>query len=406
MLQPQMFTGADFRNPQHKELLAQAQEKNQKHVEPLDVDYRLAGTVKIFNVGPDLHHVAMGGLGQFLIQGCPEGKPFSSATEIWKQYPEGKNDDMQKMSIRLLDGYRVAESIVSYGRFTDPTSDLRKFGVFVCGASKTVQLPDQNVQKILAGELNDFLRLHPGSVLVPDRKATSAAIEAARKAGHEGTNEEIIKAIENADLPTEQELEEANRRLNDWCMELVAIANGYYQSNNLIEIQKLHRWAAERTNNTGLPWVKGSVLMKKCEGCGLPVDPDAAICNNPNCGNVFKPEVVIARKLRAYRHLWDKHDPSYEGPDKVTAVNSNTASAVAGEVVAKNVAPSPGLSPVENRAPQEPRPDQNSGSSQKLAKDHYQDGNRYNDNRYNDNRRNGNFQNGPRQSTNFQNRNS
>lgn len=308
------FTGANTMDPYQAQLLAQAQAQSQKHIEPMETDYTEAGTVKIFNIGPRTHPVAMGGLGQFLILACPEGRVYSEPTLIWKQFPEGKNDDMTKMSMRLLDGYRVAESIVSYGQFTDPSSDLRKYGVFVAGASVTVKTPKGEVKTMNAGEVKQFIKMHRGSQVINTRKVTSAAIQAARKNGDRRSDDAISQDILEANLPTEAELDDAQKRLNEYCMRLVAEANAYYRANNLLEIQDIHRWAGEYTNNHGLPWMQGAILKKKCIACATPNDPDAAICSNANCGMVLKPEIVIAARLPKYAHLWDPSHPAYEGP--------------------------------------------------------------------------------------------
>lgn len=314
MLQPDNFVGGNYNDAYQRQLLAEAQKRAQKHIEPMEIDHTEAGTVKIFNVGPRIHDVAMGGLGKFLIQACPEKRAYSEPLEIWKQYPEGKNDDMNKMSLRLLDGYRVAESIVSYGPYTDPTSDLRKWGVFVCGAEVTVKAPGKEPVKMLAGSVREFMKMNRKSKIIADRVCTKVAIQAARKNGDRRTNEEIEADVLAANLPTEFELDEAHRRLTEYCMDLVALANGYFQANNLIEIQPIHRWAAVRTNNQGLPWVKGALLMNKCPVCAVPVDPDAAICSNINCGTVLKPEVVIANRVLKYEYLWNPAHPAYVKP--------------------------------------------------------------------------------------------
>lgn len=292
-------------NPQDKAILAELQAFNQKHIEPLDVDHTEAGTVKIFNVGPSAHLIPCGGLGEFLVKSCPEAKAYSEPLELWRQYPEGKNDDMNKMSLRLLDGNAIAESLVSFGKFCDPSSDLRKHGVFVCGAYVTIQAPGEEPTEILASEVKAFKMAYRKSKIIQTRKVTKVAIQAARKNGDKRPEELISEDILAANLPNEAELEDAHARLSKYCMDLVAMANSYFRAGNLLEIQPLHLWAAGRTGNTGLPWAKGVVMMTACTICGNTIPPEVAICLGCKTIVPGMEEAVKARRVPGYEWLWN-----------------------------------------------------------------------------------------------------
>ncbi len=315
-------------NPVDRQILAEIQQRNQKHIEELDFDPAEAGHVRIFNVGPKLYRIPLGGLGEFLIPACEEGKPYSKPLEILKMTPEGKNDDMQKMSLRIINGYGIAESLVGYGKFCNPSTDLRRFGVFTCGAFTTVQFPDNTREVVLTSEINDFLKkqkkLGVKLEIINTREVTDIAIKAARKFGDRRKENEIAQDILDAKLPTEAELEEANDRLTDWKLNLVREADEFYRVGNNLEIQNQHRWAAESSGNSDRPWVKSAVAKSLCNVCSSPLNPGQAICLG--CKGIVEgmEQVVIDRRIPGYEYLWDKNHPShkdYKAPAAAKAAN-------------------------------------------------------------------------------------
>lgn len=296
---------ADYlNNPVDQQILNELAARNSKHIERADEQYKDLGTVNIFNVGPVPYVISLGGLGMFTIPTCPEGRIYSEPLQVWKLYPEGRTEDMNKIIEITTNGHAIAEAIVGYGKFMHPSSDMRKVGIFTAGAFVTVKHPSGQVEKLLASEVKTYQKKHKGAVVVNTRKVTDAAIKAARKNGDEREASEIKDDILAANLPTEEEINDAHLRLNEYCSELVSEANDYYRNNELKEIQKLHRWAAIRTNNLDLPWVKTSLIMEKCGVCGNQLMPDVAICMG--CKSIVpgKEDIIKARKVPGYEHLW------------------------------------------------------------------------------------------------------
>jgi len=317
------FDGANFSDPYQAMLLSQAQKQSQKDIEPLDYDHTEEGEVLVFNIGPNQHQNPLGGLGTFTIPACPKDRAYSAPLRIWKKTPEGRHEDMQKMSLRICDGHAIAESVVGYGKFMGGnadsmfSTDLRNFGVFTCGAFVTMELEDGKRETILASERVAFLKRcridNVKARVIQGREVTAVAIKAARKNGDKRSDEEIGQDILNAMLPTEAELDEAYRTMNKFCLKLVEVGNAFYRENNLREINSLMRWAATVTGNTGLPWVAGSLLMTKCEACGNSLAPDVAICLGCKGVVTGKEHVVIAKELPGYEYLWDPTHPRYRG---------------------------------------------------------------------------------------------
>src|SRR5260370_36775717 len=87
---------------------------------------------------------------------CPEGRIYSEPLEIWQMYPEGRNEARKKMIEILTNGYAIAEGIVGYGKFSHPSSDMRRHGVFPCGAFVTIQAEGREPETILASEVKPY----------------------------------------------------------------------------------------------------------------------------------------------------------------------------------------------------------------------------------------------------------
>lgn len=312
---PTTYAPMDMRNPAHAERLAAMQNIAQKNIERADEDYKDLGVVRIFNIGPDQHQISMGGQGTFTIPPCPKNRLYSTPLELFKLVPDGRPVDMNKVVEVLINGFELAESIVGYGQGMGGSVDLRKFGVFVCGAFVTLKRPDaEEMETILASKVKWFQKQYRGSKVIQTRKCTKAAIQAARKNGDERDEEEIRRDILDALLPTEDELDQAQKLMNEYDLALVETANGHFRAGELPEIKANHRRAAIRTNNAGLPWVQGSIMMGKCNVCGNALAPDVAICLG--CKSVVegKEHIVIARRVPGYEHLWMKEPSSAQAP--------------------------------------------------------------------------------------------
>lgn len=227
--------------------------RNSKIVERAPLDYKELGTYKIFNVGPWSWPVSMGGLGTFTIPKYDPKKPFtvgkgkdkesfacSEPLEIWKLFPEGKHIDMNKMAEVFNRGEDIAKSIVGIGQFQNRQASLERYGVFIAAG----------------------------------------------------------------DVPTEEELAEANRRFEEYDLALINEADEFYQANQHDNIGKQHREAAMRRGQDELVWVRGKGKMNKCPACKTTVDPDAAICLG--CKTVLNEEKVKALKVPGYERLWQK----------------------------------------------------------------------------------------------------
>ncbi len=313
-----------FGQQRFEEELAAIQAMSQRHVEQMEVDHTEFGTIKVFNVHEKDQLIPMGGLSSFYIPPCPKDRVYSRPLEIWKQFPEGRTDDMKKLSMRTLDGYLIAESVVGYGQGFAPEYGLRKLGVFTCGAYVTMELPDDGCEEtIRASEVAAYKKKQRGAKAMLTREATPNAIKAFRKSYDPKTwknfqwdqteafyaglkqDKDIAAAIVAGELPTEEEIDSANDLLTKYAQEQVTLANSFYAAGNMIEAtQPPYLWAAKRTGNTKLPWATGVVMMTACTWCQSPINPEAILCLA--CGNIApgKEQLVIEARLPKFAHLW------------------------------------------------------------------------------------------------------
>lgn len=298
-----------------QEALELQRASNQKHIERADESYMDLGQIRIFNVGPIPHVISLGGLGLFTVPACPKGRSYSVPLKIWKMTPEGQNVDMNKIAERLINGWGIAEAIVGYGQQMHASTDMRKMGIFTCGAWVTVQTKDGVRGKILASLEKPYLKQNDGAKIINVREVTKAAIQAARKNGDERDEAEIATDILAAYLPTEAEINEANKLLGEYCTKLVHEANDYFRNNHLDEIQPIHRWAGEFTGQFELPWMKTSLIMGKCAVCGNQLLPDVAICLGCDTIQPGKEAQIIAARVPKYAYLWDPSHPAFKHPE-------------------------------------------------------------------------------------------
>lgn len=215
--------------------------KNKKDIFELPTELQAAGKpVLIFNVGPMRHQRSMGSYGQFTIHACPEDKPFSKATEIPYITNDPVHIDMNQMAHRHDSGRKLALDILGVGQFHTKSEDLTVWGVFVA-----------------AGE-----------------------------------------------IPTEDELKKANKKLDRTWDELIREADAYWNQgpSHYVNITDLHRTAAAKRGQDK-PWARGIEVLSKCPICSTALDPDAALC--AACKTVIHKERVIAARVPGYEYLWE-----------------------------------------------------------------------------------------------------
>lgn len=228
---------------QREQALRELRSKNSKDIFELPPELKIVGNpVLIFNVGPMRHQRSMGSYGQFTIQGCEEGMPYSRPTEIPYITNDPVHVDMFQMAHRHDSGRKLANDICGVGQFHTPGEDLTQWGVFVA-------------------------------------------------AGQE---------------PTEDELKNARRKLMRTYDALINEADGYWNQgpSEYRNVTEMHRMAARVRGQRDKPWARGVQEMAVCNICGSQISPTAAIC--PTCKNVIDEERVIKARLRGYEHLWKK----------------------------------------------------------------------------------------------------
>jgi hypothetical protein len=215
---------------------------------------------------------------------------------------------------------------LGYGVGFPPEYGLRKMGCFACNAMATMEFQDRQ-ETILRSQVNEFHKKQRRAKEIQTREVTPAAIKAFRASFDPKTwsqlevthpeqaemffglksDKDIGDAILRGDLPTEEEIDDANERLTAHAKDLVTQANAFYAAGNQLEAtQPPYLWAAKRTGNSGLPWAKGVVMMVNCAWCQSPINPEAILCLA--CGNIApgKEQAVIDARLPKFEHLW-KH---------------------------------------------------------------------------------------------------
>lgn len=215
--------------------------RNQKDIFELPPELQILGNpVKIWNVGPFRHQRSMGSYGQFTIQACEDGKEHSDALDIPYITNDPVHVDMFQMAHRHDSGRKLANDILGVGQFHTPGEDLTKWGVFISAA----------------------------------------------------------------DVPTDKEIEAANRKLTRTYDHLINEADNYYNQgpSEYKNVTEMHRLAANKRGQKDKPWARGVQEMLSCGICGSQVSPNAALC--PVCRNVIDEEKIIAVKLKGFEHLW------------------------------------------------------------------------------------------------------
>lgn len=216
--------------------------KNQKILDMLPEELKDTGPpICIFNVSPKAYLRSMGSMGHYLIPACPDGAKHSAALKVPRILDDMRSDGMFKLVAVPVSGKAVVNDIVGIGEFHSPGEDLTKWGVFVA-----------------AGQ-----------------------------------------------TPTDKELAEANRKLNQTWDYLITEADNYWKQGPQAHenVSDLHRLAAEK-RGVDKEWAREVQPMKNCHVCGNRIMPTAAICTH--CKTVLDEASVIANKVPGYEHLWGK----------------------------------------------------------------------------------------------------
>lgn len=297
------MSSAPMYDQRDREALDQLREISTKKIRRLDDTAAALGHVYVFSINPLPFQWMGGGLGTFTVPGCAEGRAYSHPLRIAVQTPDGQPESISKIIEAAESGWRVAESLVGYGQHMPAQNDARKQGLFTCGAYTTIEQRGQR-QKMLTSMVAGYLVTPEGrgARRIVERVVTDTAINWAVRHGDQREREEIGEDILAMRLPTEAEVAGANNAMNAWCLTLVQEADDYHRENEPKSITRLHRWAAERTNNLKRAWMEGGLVMDKCPVCQSPIYPDAAVCTG--CSAVFNEEVVCKFKLKGFEHIW------------------------------------------------------------------------------------------------------
>jgi hypothetical protein len=198
-----------------KALSADLRKRNAKSYNPLPPELRVAGPpIHIFSLWKEPFTVGRGGMGTFTIPARAADKRYSDPLKIPYLVAETVPVEIDKSEDRFHSGAAFAKDILSQGPFHSKADDLAQYGVFIA-----------------AGE-----------------------------------------------TPTEEELKAAEAKLDLKCRDLIQEADGFHQQGptQALNIQALHRWAADRMN-VDRPWNAAEKPMMDCPGCGSRISKLAAI---------------------------------------------------------------------------------------------------------------------------------
>ena len=202
--------------------------------------------IHVFNVGPWAQTVNTGSTGTFTIPACPSGEPYAemlvmnAVTGKWEPpisiiMEEFVIKSEDEMSSLTEDGWNFAQSMLGIGRGQHPARKLTRFGIF---ASRNAQ-------------------------------------------------------------PTQQELSEAHKELEEECRQIVKWAGDIYATDRKLFSRavrpEVHFVAARilgRDNPQDSPWMLDAnpVGRVKCKMCGRLCDPDVATCE---AGHVVNMELYL-----------------------------------------------------------------------------------------------------------------
>jgi hypothetical protein len=209
--------------------------------------------VKIYNVSRHTWRVSTG-LGEYTVQGCPEGQPYSNPIILPAVIHEPVPVDMDKMEYRSSGGKKLALDIIGLGHSISKSRNLTRQGAFIAA--------------------NDTF--DPNNYEAWIKKGTC---------GTEPTAKEIKRANDAVIADNKLWVQEANA--------LFMQGPSAYG-----EIGEQHREAKLDLRARGLDmaecgWLYVSQAMDKCPGCQQPLVPGTA---KHSCGAVI--DWQLARKLR------------------------------------------------------------------------------------------------------------
>lgn len=217
--------------------------------------------IHIFNVGPWPQWINTGSTGQYLIPRCPEGEEYielltldgdKNSPTYGKMIPpisvimdELVIKSEDEMSRLEEDGRLFAESMIGIGKAQNPEFALTRFGIFVA----------------------------------------------------------------KGETPTQAELAEAHRQLNEHCRQQVKFASDLYAVDRSLFSRavrpEVHFVAAKvlgRDNPVDSPWMLDAspVGRVKCKVCGRVCEPDIAMCEG---GHIINEDKYLEYKAQEERIL-------------------------------------------------------------------------------------------------------
>lgn len=230
-------------------------------------DWARMHPIFIFNCSPDTFRIHHPMSGIVTIHGCPEGKPYSKATEINGLIPYGVRTEMTTAELRHESGRQFAIDLIGLGAFKDQQKSLYMRGVFIA-----------------ADNTFDPKKVKSFKIGTPHGKHSYITLP-------EWVDLKIGKCLEE---PTKEEVKAAQGRSRDWDRQLLAEADGLSDQGLQKEIQAEHRHAARRLGQVR-KWDEPLHAMEDCEGCGQKILPSTVV---HTCGAVRDWDKAIALGMR------------------------------------------------------------------------------------------------------------
>jgi hypothetical protein len=138
-------------------------------------------TIKIFNIHDMGHNVSLGSLGNFYIQPCEPGQPYSKPLELQSMYIDEYPYDMDlngiKTAFNIIDGAEVAKEVVGTAAHKDQTANLTRWGVFVAAGDEPTKAELDAAKTALTTSMVDL-------VAQADRIAMQGPLEAKNIGDH------------------------------------------------------------------------------------------------------------------------------------------------------------------------------------------------------------------------------
>jgi hypothetical protein len=228
--------------PNAEEALKHIQSHNARRRQVIPEILTRGKTIKIFNIFNQSHNVSLGSIGNFYIQPCEPGQPYSSPLEVKAvfidEYPVDMDLNGIKTAYNMVEGKDVAKEIVGTAPHKDLSANLTRWGVFIA----------------------------------------------------------------EGDEPSKAELDAAKATLTKTMIDLVAQADkiamgGPLEAKN---ISDHHRKAAAYLN-VKREWANVVGQLDQCPACFESINPKSAVCKH--CDAVLDEPRAMQFKLGPYRHM-------------------------------------------------------------------------------------------------------